>query len=71
VNIFASRDIWVDHCYFARSPDALIDALMDSTAVTVSNNYFEQHDKVLLRTSSFECLWDLDQQKRFQFLNRC
>ncbi|KAG0554802.1 hypothetical protein KC19_12G120300 [Ceratodon purpureus] len=48
VNIFGSRDIWVDHCYFARGPDGLVDAVMGSTAVTVSNNYFEQHDKVML-----------------------
>ena len=49
VNIFGSRDIWVDHCYFARGPDGLVDAVMGSTAVTVSNNYFEQHDKVLMK----------------------
>lgn len=46
IDIFGSSHVWIDHCYFARGPDGLIDIIHASTAITVSNNYFEQHDKV-------------------------
>lgn len=46
IAIFASSYIWVDHCFLARSTDGLIDIIHASTAVTISNNYFSQHDKV-------------------------
>ncbi|KAL0328761.1 UNVERIFIED_CONTAM: putative pectate lyase 2 [Sesamum calycinum] len=46
--IFASTDIWIDHCYLARCADGLIDVIHASTAITISNNYFSQHDKVML-----------------------
>lgn len=46
IDIFASSYVWVDHCYLARAADGLIDVIHASTAVTISNNYFEQHDKV-------------------------
>ncbi|CAK8564411.1 unnamed protein product [Lathyrus sativus] len=48
ISIFASSNIWIDHCFLARSSDGLIDIIHASTAVTVSNNYFTQHDKVML-----------------------
>ncbi|CAM6032329.1 unnamed protein product [Sphagnum compactum] len=48
VNIFGSQDIWVDHCYFANCADGLVDVIMGSTDITVSNNYFTDHDKVML-----------------------
>lgn len=48
INIFGSHDIWVDHCYFSRCADGLVDVIQGSTDVTISNNYFEDHDKVML-----------------------
>ncbi|KAL0723363.1 hypothetical protein Bca4012_037962 [Brassica carinata] len=48
IAIFDSSHIWIDHCFFARCQDGLIDVLHASTAVTISNNYFTQHDKVML-----------------------
>ncbi|KAJ0081746.1 hypothetical protein Patl1_09966 [Pistacia atlantica] len=48
IDIFASSNIWIDHCFLARSADGLIDVIHASTAVTISNNYFSQHDKVML-----------------------
>ena len=47
INIIASRSIWVDHCSLSRCADGLIDAVLGSTAITISNNLFTQHDKVL------------------------
>ncbi|KAL7213567.1 hypothetical protein ACSBR2_016151 [Camellia fascicularis] len=46
--VFASSHIWIDHCYLARCFDGLIDVIHGSTAITISNNYFTQHDKVML-----------------------
>lgn len=48
INIFGSHDIWVDHCYFSNCADGLVDVIQGSTDVTISNNYFENHDKVML-----------------------
>jgi pectate lyase len=46
ISVFASSDIWIDHCYLARCADGLIDVIHASTRVTISNNYFTDHDKV-------------------------
>ncbi|XP_042519280.1 putative pectate lyase 2 [Macadamia integrifolia] len=48
ITVFASSNVWIDHCYFARCFDGLTDVTHASTAVTISNNYFTQHDKVML-----------------------
>ncbi|CAJ2649472.1 unnamed protein product [Trifolium pratense] len=48
INIFGSSNIWIDHCFLARCSDGLIDIIHASTAITISNNYFTQHDKVML-----------------------
>ncbi|XP_022133314.1 putative pectate lyase 2 [Momordica charantia] len=48
ISVFASSHIWIDHCSLARCTDGLIDVIHASTAVTISNNYFSQHDKVIL-----------------------
>lgn len=46
ISVFASSNIWIDHCFLARSSDGLIDVIHASTAITISNNFFSQHDKV-------------------------
>ncbi|WCJ20211.1 Pectin lyase-like superfamily protein [Euphorbia peplus] len=48
IAVYASSNIWIDHCYLASCADGLIDVTHASTAVTISNNFFEQHDKVML-----------------------
>ncbi|XP_011008017.1 PREDICTED: putative pectate lyase 2 [Populus euphratica] len=48
IAIFASSNVWIDHCYLARCTDGLIDVIRGSTSITISNNYFSQHDKVML-----------------------
>ncbi|KAF6173257.1 hypothetical protein GIB67_026952 [Kingdonia uniflora] len=48
IDIFSSSHIWIDHCSLSRSSDGLIDIIRASTAITISNNYFSQHDKVML-----------------------
>ncbi|KHN40868.1 Putative pectate lyase 2 [Glycine soja] len=54
ISIFASSNVWIDHCFLARCTDGLIDVIHASTAVTISNNYFTQHDKVMLLGHSDE-----------------
>lgn len=54
ISIFSASNIWIDHCYLARAADGLIDVIHGSTAITISNNYFTQHDKVRFRF--FKCI---------------
>lgn len=46
ITVLASSNVWVDHCFLARCADGLVDVTHASNLVTVSNNYFTQHDKV-------------------------
>eukprot|EP00897_Mesotaenium_endlicherianum_P009456 jgi/Mesen1/8539/ME000484S07925 len=48
VSIWKGSDIWVDHCEFITSADGLVDVIAGSTGVTISNNFFDKHDKVML-----------------------
>ncbi|XP_010543565.1 PREDICTED: probable pectate lyase 5 [Tarenaya hassleriana] len=48
ISISASDHIWVDHCSLGYCTDGLIDAILGSTAITISNSYFSHHDKVML-----------------------
>ncbi|GLJ17495.1 hypothetical protein SUGI_0304340 [Cryptomeria japonica] len=48
ISIFGSSAIWVDHCSLSSCADGLIDAIMGSTAITISNSFFTHHDKVML-----------------------
>ncbi|KAG6695331.1 hypothetical protein I3842_09G093300 [Carya illinoinensis] len=48
IAIFASSNVWIDHCFLERCTDGLIDVVHASTEITISNNYFFQHDKVML-----------------------
>uniref|UniRef100_A0A2N9IXL0 Pectate lyase n=2 Tax=Fagus sylvatica TaxID=28930 RepID=A0A2N9IXL0_FAGSY len=48
VSIFGASHIWVDHNSLSNCADGLIDAIMASTAITISNNYFTHHNEVML-----------------------
>ncbi|XP_077227800.1 pectin lyase-like superfamily protein [Tasmannia lanceolata] len=48
ITIMASSHVWVDHCSLSSSDDGLTDVTHGSTFVTISNNYFSNHDKVML-----------------------
>ncbi|XP_051181365.1 pectate lyase-like [Lolium perenne] len=48
VSINHSRDVWIDHCTLEACADGLIDITVASTAVTVSNSLFTNHNKVML-----------------------
>ncbi|KAK4483187.1 hypothetical protein RD792_010367 [Penstemon davidsonii] len=48
IGILGGRSIWIDHCSLSKCSDGLIDAIHGSTEITISNNYFTHHDKVML-----------------------
>ncbi|KAJ8547130.1 hypothetical protein K7X08_010716 [Anisodus acutangulus] len=48
VSIFGSSHIWVDHNSLSHCADGLVDAIMGSTAITISNNHFAHHNEVML-----------------------
>ncbi|XP_073009067.1 probable pectate lyase 5 [Typha latifolia] len=48
ISLYGARDVWVDHCALSYCTDGLIDAIMGSTAITVSNSYFSHHNEVML-----------------------
>ncbi|KAE8099689.1 hypothetical protein FH972_017646 [Carpinus fangiana] len=67
ISIFGSHDIWVDHCSLSHCNDGLIDAVMGSTGITISNNYFSHHDEVMLLGHSDEYLPDSGMQVTIAF----
>ncbi|KAH7521852.1 hypothetical protein FEM48_Zijuj07G0076000 [Ziziphus jujuba var. spinosa] len=48
ISIFGSSHIWVDHNSLSNCADGLVDAVLGSTAITISNNHFTHHNEVIL-----------------------
>ncbi|KAL3628074.1 hypothetical protein CASFOL_028176 [Castilleja foliolosa] len=48
ISIFGSSHVWINHVTLSNCADGLIDAIMGSTAITISNNYFTHHNEVML-----------------------
>ncbi|RZB42856.1 putative pectate lyase 15 isoform B [Glycine soja] len=48
ISIFGSSHIWVDHNSLSHCADGLVDAVLGSTAITISNNHFTHHNEVIL-----------------------
>ncbi|XP_061338814.1 probable pectate lyase 3 [Gastrolobium bilobum] len=48
ISIFGSSNIWIDHVSMRNCMDGLIDAIQGSTAITISNNHFTDHNEVML-----------------------
>ncbi|CAI8606771.1 unnamed protein product [Vicia faba] len=48
ISIFGSSNIWIDHVSMRNCSDGLIDAIMGSTAITISNSHFTDHNEVML-----------------------
>lgn len=67
ISLFGARDVWVDHVSLARCADGLLDAIMGSTAITVSNSFFTQHDKVMLLSHSDDYAADKSMQATIAF----
>ncbi|XP_057531129.1 probable pectate lyase 20 [Amaranthus tricolor] len=48
ISIFGGSHIWIDHNSLSHCADGLIDAVVGSTAITISNNHFAHHNEVML-----------------------
>lgn len=48
ISIFGAQKIWIDHCTLSYCTDGLIDAIMGSTGITISNSHFSHHNEVML-----------------------
>ncbi|XP_010502279.1 PREDICTED: probable pectate lyase 6 [Camelina sativa] len=48
INIFGATNVWIDHVSMTDCSDGMIDAIMGSTAITISNSHFTDHDEVML-----------------------
>ncbi|KAL6839163.1 hypothetical protein ACP4OV_031054 [Aristida adscensionis] len=48
IRLVGSSKVWIDHNTLSRCEDGLVDVTVGSTDVTVSNNWFLDHDKVML-----------------------
>lgn len=46
ISLFGATNIWLDHLSMYHCYDGLIDAIMGSTAVTISNCHFTNHNEV-------------------------
>ncbi|KAE8706633.1 putative pectate lyase 7 [Hibiscus syriacus] len=48
ISIFGSTNVWIDHLSMYRCSDGLIDAIQGSSAITISNCHFTDHNDVML-----------------------
>ncbi|KAL9228645.1 hypothetical protein vseg_004200 [Gypsophila vaccaria] len=48
IRLLASTKVWIDHNTLYRCQDGLLDVTLGSTNITISNNWFRDHDKVML-----------------------
>lgn len=46
VSLFGASNVWVDHLSMHRCADGIVDVIEGSTAVTISNCHWTDHDKV-------------------------
>ncbi|PHT99624.1 putative pectate lyase 12 [Capsicum chinense] len=67
ITISGSHNIWIDHCALSHCTDGLIDVIMGSTGITISNNYFTDHDKVMLLGHNDAYLGDTGMQVTIAF----
>ncbi|URD99190.1 Pectate lyase [Musa troglodytarum] len=67
ISIYSGRKIWVDHCALSSCTDGLIDAIMGSTGITISNSHFSHHDEVMLLGHTDDYLPDSAMQVTIAF----
>ncbi|XP_078156894.1 pectate lyase 1-like isoform X2 [Carex rostrata] len=48
IRLVSASKVWIDHNTLYSSKDGLLDVTRGSTAITISNNWFRDHDKVML-----------------------
>ncbi|CAN8253622.1 unnamed protein product [Cochlearia groenlandica] len=48
ISMFGACNVWIDHVSMTNCADGMIDAIMGSTAITISNSHFTDHNEVML-----------------------
>uniref|UniRef100_M4C9Y2 Pectate lyase n=1 Tax=Brassica campestris TaxID=3711 RepID=M4C9Y2_BRACM len=48
ISLFGATNIWLDHISMSKCQDGLIDAIMGSPGITLSNSHFTHHNDVML-----------------------
>ena len=48
ISLFGATNVWIDHVSMTRCADGMIDAILGSTAITISNSHFTDHEEVML-----------------------
>ncbi|VVB14546.1 unnamed protein product [Arabis nemorensis] len=48
ISIYGSSNVWLDHISMSKCQDGLIDAIVGSTGITISNSHFTHHNDVML-----------------------
>ncbi|RAL48374.1 hypothetical protein DM860_005798 [Cuscuta australis] len=62
ISIFGSSHVWIDHNSLSNCADGLVDAVMGSTSLTISNNHFAHHNEVMLLGHSDSYIRDKQMQ---------
>ncbi|XP_038894610.1 pectate lyase-like isoform X2 [Benincasa hispida] len=52
ISMFGASKVWIDHVSMSNCQDGLIDAVMASTGITISNCHFTRHNDVILLGAS-------------------
>ncbi|CAI0386726.1 unnamed protein product [Linum tenue] len=48
ISLFGATNVWIDHVSMSNCADGIIDAIMGSTGVTISNAHITDHNEVML-----------------------
>ncbi|CAL1413802.1 unnamed protein product [Linum trigynum] len=48
ISLYGATNVWIDHVSMSNCGDGIIDAIMGSTAVTISNAHITDHNEVML-----------------------
>ncbi|KAL0797801.1 hypothetical protein Bca101_052975 [Brassica carinata] len=46
ISLFGATNVWIDHVSMTRCSDGMIDAILGSTAITISNSHFTDHEEM-------------------------
>ena len=67
ISIFGSSNIWIDHVSMWKCTDGLIDVVQGSTAVTISNSHFTDHNEVTYIENQFCIDPSLTRIRKFKY----
>lgn len=53
ISLYGATHVWIDHLSMTKCDDGLIDAISGSTAITISNCHFTNHNEVMVSNFTF------------------